>query len=164
MGSGREHGAGVGGGTLRRRRGASPRRPAPALSSRGGRPHLRPPPSPSQSGDTALDMAKERKHTEVIGILENAPADAAQATKPTAKMASATKPAAAKRPAVKKTVAKKTIAKNPAAAKKKPVAKGGCGPLARHGRRKPTEPIVPPRRRPLTTRTTTSSTSRPENS
>ena len=117
-----------------------------------------------KDGQTALDIAKERKHTEVIGILENAPADAAQATKPTAKMASATKPAAAKRPAVKKTVAKKTIAKNPAAAKKKPVAKGGCGPLARHGRRKPTEPIVPPRRRPLTTRTTTSSTSRPENS
>ena len=69
VGSGREHGAGVGGGTLRRRRGASPRRPAPALSSRGGRLYLPPPPTPPQSGRTALDLAKLGAHTEVMKLL-----------------------------------------------------------------------------------------------
>ena len=69
---------GDGGGALRRRRAASPRRPAPALSPRGGRLHLRPPPSPSQDGDTALDYAKSKGLTEVVKLLENAPAIAAQ--------------------------------------------------------------------------------------
>ena len=62
---------GGGGGALRRRRAASPRRPAPALPPRGGRLHLRPAPSASQHGDTALDRAKEKKHTEVVKLLEN---------------------------------------------------------------------------------------------
>ena len=63
---------GVAGGALRRRRAASPRRPQPfALSPRGGRLHLRPPPSPSQGAQTALDWAKCNSDTEVIKILEN---------------------------------------------------------------------------------------------
>ena len=69
---------GGGGGALRRRRAASPRRPAAAFSPQGGRLHLRPPPSPSQGGDTALDDAKSHGHTEVVKLLENAPAIAAQ--------------------------------------------------------------------------------------
>ena len=69
---------GGGGGGLRRRRAASPRRPAPALSPRGGRLHLHSPPSPSQDGTTALGIAKYYNHTEVIKLLENAPAIAAQ--------------------------------------------------------------------------------------
>ena len=69
---------GGGGGALRRRCAASPRRPAAAFSPQGGRLHLRPPPSPSQGGDTALDCAKINNHTEVIKLLENAPAIAAQ--------------------------------------------------------------------------------------
>ena len=69
---------GGGGGALRRRRAASPLRPAAAFSPRGGRLHLRPPPSPLQNGDTALDWAKEEEHTEVVQLLENAPAIAAQ--------------------------------------------------------------------------------------
>ena len=76
---GRGEGRGEGGGgALRRRRAASPRRPAAALCPRGGRLHLRPPPSPSQGGNTALDFAKQQKHTEVVKLLENAPAFAAQ--------------------------------------------------------------------------------------
>ena len=85
MGSGRGGGAGVGGGALRRRRAASPRRPQPsALSPRGGRLHLHPPPSPSQFGKTALDLAnlhpvgKAIKSTEVVKILEKAPAKVAK--------------------------------------------------------------------------------------
>ena len=57
---------------MRRRRAASPRRPAPALSPRGGRLHRRPPPSPSQGGKTALDDAKHFKRTEIIKLLEDA--------------------------------------------------------------------------------------------
>ena len=84
-------------------------------------------------GMTALDIAKERKHVEVIRILENVSAvAAAQAKKPATKKASATKPAAAKRPAVKKTIAKKPAAAKKSPAAKKPVAKGG---VTRHGRR-----------------------------
>ena len=36
------------------------------------------PPPPSQGGETALDKAKEKKQTEVVKLLENAPAIAAQ--------------------------------------------------------------------------------------
>ena len=36
------------------------------------------PPRPSQDGKTALDLAKEKKHTEVVKLLENAPAIAAK--------------------------------------------------------------------------------------
>ena len=39
------------------------------------------PPSPSQDGDTALDDAKKRSHTEVVKLLENAPAIAAQVSR-----------------------------------------------------------------------------------
>ena len=70
-----------GGGALRRRRAAPPRRPQPpARSLRGGRLHLRPLPSlpRRQDGDTALDDAKKKKHTQVIALLENAAAVAAQ--------------------------------------------------------------------------------------
>ena len=63
-------GGGCGGrGPAHRRRAASPRRPAPRPSH---------PPGPPQNGDTALDDAKKQKHTEVIKLLENAPAIAAQ--------------------------------------------------------------------------------------
>ena len=46
------------------------RRPAPALSPRGGCLHLRPPPSSSQYGSTALDVAKEMTCTEVVKLLK----------------------------------------------------------------------------------------------
>ena len=54
------------------------------LSPRGGRLHLHPPPSPSQFGKTALDLAnlhpvgKAIKSTEVVKILEKAPAKVAK--------------------------------------------------------------------------------------
>ena len=67
-----------GGGALRRRRAAPPRRPQPpARSLRGGRLHLRPLPSlpRRQDGDTALDNAKRRGHTQaIVRIMENDPA------------------------------------------------------------------------------------------
>ena len=71
-----------GGGALRRRRTAPPRRPQPpARSLCGGRLHLRPLPSlpRRQSGNTALDKAKVQGHTQAIALLENAAAIAAQA-------------------------------------------------------------------------------------
>ena len=69
-------GGGGGVGALRRRRAASPRRPGLRPPPQGGRLHLRPAPSPSQKGKTALGIAKKIKyktqhHTEVIKILEN---------------------------------------------------------------------------------------------
>ena len=77
---GRGEGAGRGWGrALRRRRAASPRRPAPALSPRDGRLHLRTSPSPSQDGETALDIAKEKKRTEIVRLFDPAAADAMQA-------------------------------------------------------------------------------------
>ena len=77
---GQGEGRGGGGdGALRRRRAASPRRQAPALSLRGGRLHLRPPPSPSQDGETALDLAKQWNRTEVVRLFDPAAADAMQA-------------------------------------------------------------------------------------
>ena len=74
-------GRGEGPGALPRRRAASPRRPAPAFSSFPGRPPT-PPPSLSQAGKTALDIAKEDNRTayphslsnEVIKLLKNDPA------------------------------------------------------------------------------------------
>ena len=76
---GRDEGrGGVGVGDLRRRRAASPRRPAAALPPRGGRPHLRPPLSPSQDGNTALVWAKNRNNTEVVRLLLENAAVAAQ--------------------------------------------------------------------------------------
>jgi len=80
-GFGARGGAGVvGGGALLT--GAAPLLRAahhPPSPPRGGRLHLRPsPPPPSQDGDTALDIAKKKKHTEIIKLLENAPAIAAQ--------------------------------------------------------------------------------------
>ena len=73
VGSGRGGGAGVWGeGPCA---GAAPplraAQPFKALSPRGGRLHLCPPPSPSQYGYTALGAAKHQKQTEVIKILEN---------------------------------------------------------------------------------------------
>ena len=59
-----------GGGALRSRRAASPRRPTSAHCPRDGRLHLRSPPSLPQAGKTASDMAKERRHTEVVQLLE----------------------------------------------------------------------------------------------
>jgi hypothetical protein len=66
---GEGRGGGGGRGPAHRRRAASPRRPAPRPSH---------PPGPPQNGDTALDDAKKQKHTEVIKLLENAPAIAEQ--------------------------------------------------------------------------------------
>ena len=74
-------GRGEGPGALPRRRAASPRRPAPAFSSFPGRPPT-PPPSLSQGGKTALDIAKEDNRkayphslsNEVIKLLKNDPA------------------------------------------------------------------------------------------
>ena len=61
---------GVGrGGAEGPRAGTAP--PLRAASPWGGRIHLRHTSSPSQSGNTALDIAKQRKHTEVIKLLEN---------------------------------------------------------------------------------------------
>jgi hypothetical protein len=70
-GSGRGAGRGWGGGALLT--GAAPRLRAaqpPPSPPRGGRLHLRPSPSPSQDGDTALDEAKKQNRTEVIKLLE----------------------------------------------------------------------------------------------
>ena len=86
MGGGLRGEAGVGGGALLRRRAASQRRPAPALSRRGGSLHLRPPASPSQKDKAALDYAEvidspkstPEKRAEVIKLLKNAPAVKAQ--------------------------------------------------------------------------------------
>ena len=70
-------GEGPGGGCWGRgpahwRRAASPRRAARALSSPGAATSTSAlPPSPSQDGDTALDLAKKEKHTEVVKLLEN---------------------------------------------------------------------------------------------
>ena len=64
----------MGGGALRRRRAAPPRRPQPpARSLRGGRLHLRPLPSLSrrQDGNTALDLAKRKGHTQAIALLKD---------------------------------------------------------------------------------------------
>ena len=78
-GEGRSGGGGRGPAQAPRRLSAPPsRRPLPPLLSGGGRLHLRPPPSPSQDGDTALDYAKSKGLTEVVKLLENAPAIAAQ--------------------------------------------------------------------------------------
>jgi len=53
------------------RRLSAPRSPRP-LPPGGGRLHLRPlPPTPSQGGETALDLAKRYYRTEVIKLLEN---------------------------------------------------------------------------------------------
>jgi len=77
----RGQGGGCGGrGPVHRRRAASLRRPAPGLLPPGRPPPPPPPPpSPSQDGDTALDDAKRRghtevvtRHTEVVTLLENA--------------------------------------------------------------------------------------------
>ena len=83
MGSGRGVGLGEGEGPCA---GAAPplRAAQPfAFSPRGGRLHLRPPPSPSQDGKTALDNAKEVGNTEVVLLLlrlfDPAAADAMQA-------------------------------------------------------------------------------------
>ena len=76
MGGGLVEGGGGGrgwgvGGPLRRRRAASPRRPALRPLPPGRPPPPPPsPPSPWQDGKTALDKAKRQKHTEVIKILE----------------------------------------------------------------------------------------------
>ena len=68
-----------GGGALRRRRAASPRRPQPPPAPPGAAASTSAlPPSPSQWGKTALDYAKEGKHTEVIKILDPAAYLAAQ--------------------------------------------------------------------------------------
>ena len=79
---GRGAGLGLGGeGALRRRRAAPPRRPQlPARSLRGGLLHLRPLPSlpRRQFGYTALDYAKRKGRTQVIALLENPAAVAAQ--------------------------------------------------------------------------------------
>ena len=45
---------------------AQPPSPPPA----GGRLHLRPPSSASQFGKTALDLAKEKEHPEVVRLME----------------------------------------------------------------------------------------------
>ena len=71
---------GGGGGALRRRRAASPPPPSlppspPGAAASTSAPHT---PPPSQHGDTALDDAKRKGYTEVVKLLENPPATAAQ--------------------------------------------------------------------------------------
>ena len=79
-GAGRRWGEGPYAGAAPPLRAAQPR----VLSPRGGRLHLHPPPSPSQFGKTALDLAnlhpvgKAIKSTEVVKILEKAPAKVAK--------------------------------------------------------------------------------------
>ena len=72
-GVGARGGGGGGGGALRRRRAASPPPPSlppspPGAAASTSAPHT---PPPSQDGDTALDDAKSKGHTEVVKILEN---------------------------------------------------------------------------------------------